>query len=203
VKVPWQREELQTIGLHSLLNSKEVQDLYPVSSENGKVKVSYSLAVPNGLLIQNYGKVSHEAEVLGEEVPEVPAPEICACQVYRTQHTIDFHGHVATVDPEVIKNERLRSCWLKGRKFRCQAHPQGLLDSLAKSLDKFADQAARRNKLETEVFHPWKVRLLEVLSAKFEVLFQETDAPYHSFLSRQGLEELQKIHREMVVTYAD
>ena len=52
LKVPWQREELQTLGLHTLLNSKEIQDIYPVSSENGRVKVSYSLGLPNGLLIQ-------------------------------------------------------------------------------------------------------------------------------------------------------
>ncbi len=154
VKVPWQREELQTLGLHTLLNSKDIQDLYPVSSENGKVKVSYSLAVPNGLLPQNYGKVSREADVLGEVPPEVPSPNACACQKYRTQHAIDFRGHVATVDPEVIHNERLRSYWLKGRKFRCQAHPQGLLDSFAKSLENTQVKLPRETKRTSKLLLP-------------------------------------------------
>ena len=57
--------------------------------------------------------------------------------------------------------------------------------------------------MEADAFAPWKARLLEVMRAKVEVLFQEDGAPYHSFLSKSGMEELQKIHRDMVVTYAD
>ena len=109
LKVPWQREELQTLGLHALLNSKEIQDIYPVASENGNVKVSYSLGIPNGVLIQNYGKVSREADVLGDLPPEVPSPETCSCNAYRTQHSINFHGHVATVDPGAGGGEIMRS----------------------------------------------------------------------------------------------
>ena len=56
IKVPWRNNELQTLGLHVLINSPEVQRLYPISQEKDKVKISYNLAVPNGVLMQNYGK---------------------------------------------------------------------------------------------------------------------------------------------------
>ena len=137
VKVPWLRSEMQILGLHAILNDSEVQNLYPVSSERDKVKTSYSLSVPNGLLIQNYGKVSEDPSLDQDTPPIIPTAESCVCQKYKTDSSIDYHGHVATVDPGFIKDRRLRSYWLKGRKYRCQAHPQVLMTNFEKSLDNF------------------------------------------------------------------
>ena len=167
------------------------------------MKVSYSLAVPNGVLIQNYGKVSKERDISTHDPPVVPAPTECSCRHYRTDGTIDFKGHVVTTDPGFITDVRLRSYWLKGRKFRCQAHPQLLLDNLRKNLDTFILQAAKRNKMDGSDFLPWRDKLLDLLSVKFAALSRESNAPYHSFLTPEGMSELQKIHKEMVVTYAD
>ena len=77
------------------------------------------------------------------------------------------------------------------------------MNNFEESLDKFIAQASKRNKIEPETFVPWKMKLLEVLGAKVDVIFRSEDAPYHSFLSKAGLEELKKIHSDMVVTYAD
>ena len=162
VKASWLRNELQVLGLHTVLNSQEVQSIYPVPSERHKVKVSYSLAIPNGILLQNYGKVSEDPELHQPLPPTVPPPELCVCQKYKTESSIDFHGHVATVDPDFITNKRLRSYWLKGRKFRCQAHPQLLLKNFEKGLDNFIAAAARRNKLDQCSFDSWKDKLLQI-----------------------------------------
>ena len=203
LKVPWVRNELQTLGLHTILNSPEVQVLYPVSSEQDKVKVSYSLSVPNGILLQNYGKVSEDPDLHNDLPPIVPPPEQCVCQQYKTESSIDFHGHVATVDPDFIVNKRLRSYWLKGRKYRCQAHPQVLMANFEKSLDNYISVAARRNKLDACVFDEWRNKLLQCLLSKCEVMFRDADAPYHPFLSQDGMNELKTIHNDMVITYAD
>ena len=203
LKVPWTRNEMQTIGIHTLLNSQEVQSLYPITSEQDKVKVSYSLAIPNGILLQNYGKVSEDPDIHQALPPTIPSPEQCVCQKYKTESSINFHGHVATADPDFIVNKRLRSYWLKGRKYRCQAHPQVLMANFEKSLDNFISVAARRNKVEACSFDDWKTKLLQCLKTKCEVMFQDADAPYHSFLSKEGMEELKQIHNDMVITYAD
>ena len=203
IKVPWRRDEMQTLALHSLLNAKEIEALYPIAGEHGKVKVSYNLAVPIGVMLQNYDKVAKEVDFIDEAPPEVPEPQFCACQHFKTPGAINFHSHVASTDPGFIKNDRLRSYWLKGRKFRVQAHPQVLMENFQKSLDKFISTAARRNKMEEASFHAWRQKLLEVLQAKCDTMFAEENAPYHTFLSKDGFRELQNLHQHMVITYAD
>ena len=203
LKVPWRNNELQTIGLHTVLNSLEVQSLYPIGEEKDRVKVSYNLAVPNGVLMQNYGKVAESLELEGNDPPTVPAPHECVCRKYHSEGAINFHVHVATVDPGFIKDRRLRSYWSKGRKFRCQAHPQNLISSFEDSLDKFIAQACRRNRTDPDIFNPWKTKLLQFLIEKCNVLFQDADSPHHSFLSKGGMDELKGIQRDMVITYAD
>ena len=203
IKVPWRRDEMQFLGLHSLLNNSDIQKLYPISTENERVKVSYNLSLPIGVLLQNYGTISQDPEVLAHEPPEVPPPERCSCQKYRSDGSIDFKQHVATADPAFIHNERLRSYWLKGRKFRCQTHPQHVMESFACSLDNFITSAAKRNKVDDGVFQPWRQKLLDVLKAKCEVTFARENAPFHTFLCKEGFDELHRIHKEMVVTYAD
>ena len=203
LKVPCVRNELQTLGLHTILNSQEVQDVYPAASEKDKVKVSYSLSIPNGFLLQNYGKVSEDPALHQNLPPIVPPPEQCVCQKYKSESSIDFLGHVATADPDFIVNKRLRSYWLKGRKYRCQAHPQVLLTNFERSLDNYISVAARRNKMDTCAFDDWKNKLLQCLSSKCEVMFQDADASYHPFLSKEGMKELRNIHNDMVITYAD
>ena len=128
---------------------------------------------------------------------------MCACQRFKTARAIDFHGHVASTDPGLIKNGRLRSYWLKGRKFRVQAHPQVLMENFQKSLDKYISTAARRNKVDETGFHAWRQKLLEVLQAKCNTMFAEENAPYHTFLSKDGFQELQNLHQHMVITYVD
>ena len=203
LKVPWRNNELQIIGLHTVLNSPEVQSLYPISNEKDRVKVSYNLAVPNGVLMQNYGNVAESLELEEQNPPDIPAPHECVCKKYQSDDAINFHGHVATVDPGFIKDRRLRSYWLKGRKFRCQAHPQNLISSFEESLDKFITQACRRNRTEEDIFSPWKTKLLNFFSEKCNVLFQDADSPHHCFLSKEGMDELKGIQRDMVITYAD
>ena len=203
IKVPWRNNELQTLGMHVLINNPEIQGLYPIPQERGKVKISYNLAIPNGVLMQNYGKVSESLELEQESPPPIPPPHSCVCQKYKTEGSLDFHGHVVTANPAFIHNKRLRSYWLKGRKYRCQAHPQELMTNVEKSLNKFIDTASRRNKVEPQSFEAWKMKLLQTLREKCDTLFQEEDTPAHCFLSKAGLDELKRIHNDMVVTYAD
>ena len=203
IKVPWRRNEMQPLGMHTLLNKKDIQNLYPISTEHGKVKVSYNLAVPIGVMLQNYGKAARDPEIFANDPPEVPPPETCPCHRYRTEGSIDFHRHVATVDPAFIRNERLKSFWLKGRKFRCQAHPQQVVEGFSKGLDNFITSAAKRNRVDEDAFQPWRQKLLEVLQGKCEVMFANENAPYHHFLCKDGFDELHKIQRDMVVTYVD
>ena len=194
---------MQFIGLHTLLNAKEIQALYPISSENEKVKVSYNLSIPIGVLLQNYGRASQEADVLSEHPPEVLSPECCPCRKYHTDGAIDFRQHVATTDPGFIKDARLRSYWLKGRKFRCQAHPQHLMEAFSTSLDKYITTASKRNKVDEFDFQPWKQKLVDVLRTKCEAIFARENAPFHSFLSKEGSKELHQIHNDMVINCAD
>ena len=203
LKVPWRREEMQVLGLHTLLNAPEVQSLYPISSENGKVKVSYKLSLPIGVLIQNYGKVSKDPDLIQDTPPQVPKSISCTCQQYKTEHSVDFQGHVATTDPGFIQNERLRSLWLKGRKYRCQAHPQTLMEGFTSGLDNFITTAAKRNRQDSAVFDAWRTKILQVLMTKCDTLFAQENSPSHNFLSKDGDNELQRIHKDMVVTYAD
>ena len=147
--------------------------------------VSYNLAVPNGVLMQNYGKVAESLELEEQDPPVVPAPEECVCRKYHNEGAISFHGHVATADPGFIRDRRLLSYWLKGRKFRCQSHPQSLMSSFEESLDNFIAQACRRHRTEAEVFESWKTKLLQFLNEKCNVLFQDADSPHHTFLSQQ------------------
>ena len=194
---------MQTIGMHLLINSPEVKGLYPIAQERDAVKISYKLAVPNGVLLQNNGQVSESAELDQDTPPPLPPPQSCVCWKYRTEGCLDFHGHVITADPAFIRNKRLRSYWLKGRKYRCQSHPQELMSSFEKSLDAFIATATRRNKVESPLFDPWKYKLLQTLKEKCDVLFQNEDSPDHSFLSEAGMNELRRIHQDMVITYAD
>ena len=193
IKVPWRRNEMQALGMHTLLNNKDVQKLYPISTENGKVKVSYNLAVPIGVLLQNYGKVVQDPEVFSADPPTVPVPESCPCNRYRSDRSIDFHRHIATADRAFIKNERLKSYWLKGRKFCCQIHPQHVMEGVSNSLEKFITSAAKRNKIDEIEFEPWRQNLLEVINAKCEVMFANANAPYHNFLCKDGFDELHRI----------
>ena len=118
--------------------------------------------------------------------------------------TIDFHGHVATTDPGFITDERLRSYWLKGRKFRIQAHPGLLESSIEANVDAFIHRASKRKRIDKQAFKAWKSKLLTAVRVKMNQIFREdADISHHTFLSKKGLEELSAIQEHMVVTYAD
>ena len=53
------------------------------------------------------------------------------------------------------------------------------------------------------VFLPWKEKILQAMKHKCEVMFLDHDSPDHSFLSKEGMEELTRIRKDMVITYAD
>ena len=78
-----------------------------------------------------------------------------------------------------------------------------MLKSIEESLDKYIDIAARRNRTEKADFESWKVFIMQQLTAKCEIIFRDVDASYHPFLSQEGMEELKRIHQDMVVTYCD
>ena len=77
------------------------------------------------------------------------------------------------------------------------------MEGFSKSLDNFITSAAKRNRVDEDAFQPWRQKLLEVLQGKCEVMFANENAPYHHFLCKDGFDELHKIQRDMVVTYAD
>ena len=136
--------------------------------------------------------------------PKVPVATSCPCQQLRTESSIDFHGHVATTDPGFIKDERLRLYWLKGRKFRIQANLGMLESSIEASIDSFIHRAAKRKRMDKQAFDAWKNKLITAVRAKMNQIFrQDAEIPYHTFLSKKGLDELAGIHEHMVVTYAD
>ena len=87
IKVPWRNNELQTLGLHVLINSPEVQALYPITSEQGKVKISYNLAVPNGVLMQNYGTVSESLELRTVSVKNTDQMEVSTSMAMSSHQT--------------------------------------------------------------------------------------------------------------------
>ena len=115
LKIPWRRNEMQQISIYTLINDPKIKEVYPLRGDDEVVKISYSLAVPNGVWLQNYGKVCQLADLDSPNPPEVPVATSCPCQQFRTESSIDFHGHVATIDPGFIKDERLRLHWLKGQ----------------------------------------------------------------------------------------
>ena len=123
------------ISIHTLINDPKIKETYPLKGDDEIVKISYSLAVPNGVWLQNYGKVCQEVDLDARVAPAVPEAMNCHCQRFQADSTIDFHGHVATTDPGFITDERLRSYWLKGRKFCIQAHLGVLESSIEVNID--------------------------------------------------------------------
>ena len=203
LKIPWRRNEMQQISIHTLINDPEIKEAYPLKGDDEVVKISYSLAVPNGVWLQNYGKVCQEVDLDAPVAPAVPEPLNCPCWRFRTDSTIDFHGHVATTDPGSITDERLRSYWLKGRKFRIQADPGVLESSIEANVDAFIHRASKRKCMDKQAFEAWKSKLLTAVRVKMNQIFREdTDISHHTFLSKKGLEELSALQEHMVVTYA-
>ena len=196
---------MQQISIHTLINDPEIKEAYLLKGDDEVVKISYSLAVPNGVWLQNYGKVCQEVDLDAPVAPAVPEPMNCPCQRFRTDSTIDFHGHVATTDPGFITDERLRSYWLKGRKFRIQAHPGVLESSIEANVDAFIHRASKRKRMDKQAFEAWKSKLLTAVRVKMNQIFHEDadDISHHTFLSKKGPEELSAIQEHMVVTYAD
>ena len=126
--------------------------------------------------------------------PSLPLIPVSAKNIEHMEALISMVTWSLLTQP-LFSNKRLRSYWLKGRKFRCQANPQDLMSSFAKSLDNFIDVASRRNKTEADNFLPWRAKLLQTLREKCDVLFQDEDSPNHLFLSKAGLDELRRIIR--------
>ena len=50
---------------------------------------------------------------------------------------------------------------------------------------------------------PWRAKLIQCLREKCDIMFQDEDSPNHLFLSKAGMDELRRIHQDMVITYAD
>ena len=57
LKIPWKRNETQHISICTLISLHEVKEAYPIKDEEATVKISFSLTVPNGVWLQNYGNV--------------------------------------------------------------------------------------------------------------------------------------------------
>jgi hypothetical protein len=53
IKVPWRNPELKDFALPTILNTKEIQDLYPSQEEIEKIKISYNLAPPVGITLMS------------------------------------------------------------------------------------------------------------------------------------------------------
>ena len=143
---------MQQISIQTLINDHEIKDSNLLKGDDETVKTSYSLAVPNGVWLQNYGKVCQELDLDAPVAPALPEPMKCPCQRFCTDSTIDFHGHVAMTDPGFITDEGLRSYWLKGRKFRIQAHPGVLESSLEANIDSFIHRASKRQRMDKQAF---------------------------------------------------
>ena len=107
-------------------------------------------------------------------------------------------------DPGFIQDARLRSYSLKGRKLKTQAHPGLLESSVEASLDNFIHRAAKRKGMDKQTSDTSKNKLLFAIRLKVNQIFRdEAEIPYHSFLSKQGLDELASIQEHMVITYAE
>ena len=72
LKIPWRRNEVQQISVHTLINDPEIKEAHPLKGDNEVIKISDSLAVPNGVWLQNYGKVCQEADVDAPKAVKYP-----------------------------------------------------------------------------------------------------------------------------------
>ena len=70
------------------------------------------------------------------------------------------------------------------------------------NIDSFIHRASKRIRMDKQAFEAWKNRLIAAVRAN-QIFRQDVDIPYHTFLSKKGLDELAGIHEHMVVTYAD
>ena len=113
--------------------------------------------------LQNYGKVCQEASLDASTPPVVPLANTCPCERFRTAASIEFDGHVATTDLGFFQDARLRSYWLKGRKFRIQAHPGMLESSVEARVENFIHCAAKRKRMDKQTFDTWKNKLFSAI----------------------------------------
>ena len=66
----------------------------------------------------------------------------------------------------------------------------------------FTGQQCKR--MDKQAFDAWKNKLIATVRAKMNQIFrQDAEIPYHTYLSKKGLDQLAGIHEYMVVTYAD
>ena len=54
---------MHQISIHTLINDPEIKEVYPLKGDDKVVKISYSLAVPNGVWLHIYGKVCQLADL--------------------------------------------------------------------------------------------------------------------------------------------
>ena len=203
IKVPWRNPELKDFALPTILNTKEIQDLYPSQEEIEKIKISYNLAPPIGISLMNYALTSKDPCLDSAEEPRINEHTTCPCQAFKSEHSLELDGHVVTTDPSFIKDSRLKSLWLKGRKHRVQAHPASTLQGLEAGLNTFIKQACARCKTTPDSFDAWKNAILSTMQAKFEIAWNLPNTDSNPFLPKKGHAEIQEIHKNMVVLCVD
>ena len=96
------RNEMQQISIHTLINDPEIKEVYPLKGDDEVVRISYSLAVPNGVWLQNNGTGTggDVSSVLVRDPPPPPLPALRAHLVAKGQQLLAIH----MVAPKVPEN---------------------------------------------------------------------------------------------------
>ena len=89
IKLPWRNPELKDFAVPTILNTKEIQDLYPSQEEIEKIKISYNLP-PIGISLMNYALTSKDPCLDSAEELRINEHTACPCQAFKSEHSLEL-----------------------------------------------------------------------------------------------------------------
>ena len=179
IKIPWRRQEVDALAIHELIKRERIVALLPPLAQDRMLStyVSYKLNKPVGVILANYTQVAAEVDKHLDTVPALLEANKCPCRQWATDGCLYDNGHVISTDPSCLKSSLLRSLWMKGRKYRFNEHPDGLLAACMEGIDKYIDQSARKFRISTDEFTAWRT---EVSARIYERIQQHVATTHNS-----------------------
>ena len=204
LKIPWSTKGIEDLNVARLLRDPDVIKHYPFPAEYKDITPTHKLNTPLGIILSTYGRESTNDIINSMNQPSLPSHLHCPCQKYKTDSSLELHGHIITTDPGAFKDAILRSLWLKGRKFRSEKHPGGIQTAISDGLNIFISLAVKRHRCkDSHAFSTWRKTLMQKIEEKIKELYSSPSETGVHFLSKEGKKEWEEVTQHMVVTYAD